>query len=295
MKPSIKTALLPILIGSGPALALAIDCDQGRALYEQAKTAATTPETIDLLRRSVAVCPDPVAFYQLGRACQEQGDTQSTLDAYYHARDTSDDPRQQVLIHGRLAQSYLAADRLPEALASVDTAYELAAVPGAGPVPDWLAETRRRIDLHPGRTQFAAADIARSFGTRRALAGAKGFVAAPKLDLYVLFDTDQDIPNAAGMAQVAALAAALESMTKGNGDRYLILGHTDRRGTAEHNQGLSERRAAAVRRLLETQVGALKGRIETAGRGAAEPRYPGDGDEDYRLNRRVEVRAVPIR
>jgi outer membrane protein OmpA-like peptidoglycan-associated protein len=119
----------------------------------------------------------------------------------------------------------------------------------------------------------------------------RGFAPQPRLDLYVLFDFDQDRPNAEGLAQVQELAKAL--VARAAGQRYRLIGHTDTQGGATYNQGLSERRATSVRRLVEDQTRALNGRILAAGRGESEPKHPGNDEESHRLNRRVELEALP--
>jgi len=64
-----------------------------------------------------------------------------------------------------------------------------------------------------------------------------------------------------------------------------IEGHTDALGTAEYNQGLSERRAAAVAEYLVDHCGIAAERLAVRGKGMSEPmtRDPYDG-----LNRRVQ-------
>jgi outer membrane protein OmpA-like peptidoglycan-associated protein len=73
-----------------------------------------------------------------------------------------------------------------------------------------------------------------------------------------------------------------------------VRGHTDSIGSAAYNQGLSERRAEAVKAILEDRYPTLKGHVQTHGYGATRPvadnRKNGhDNPEGRRLNRRVEV------
>gem|GEM_PF-2880965 len=70
--------------------------------------------------------------------------------------------------------------------------------------------------------------------------------------------------------------------------RLRVEGHTDRRGSAQHNQRLSERRAQVVRAAL-IRLGAAGDRIETVGLGATQPVTTGTTDVDYARNRRVEL------
>ena len=71
------------------------------------------------------------------------------------------------------------------------------------------------------------------------------------------------------------------------GTVFLINGHTDARGSAEYNQQLSERRAAAVRRALIEQFKLAPDTLIAAGFGKEQlklPNQPFAGE-----NRRVEV------
>ena len=64
-----------------------------------------------------------------------------------------------------------------------------------------------------------------------------------------------------------------------------VEGHTDALGSADYNQGLSERRAAAVASYLVHQRGIAAERLVVMGKGMAEPmtQDPYDGK-----NRRVQ-------
>jgi outer membrane protein OmpA-like peptidoglycan-associated protein len=74
-----------------------------------------------------------------------------------------------------------------------------------------------------------------------------------------------------------------------------VLGHTDTTGSNEHNQLLSERRAAAVADYLATR-GVVRARMATRGFGETAPLYlPDDDDMKRAANRRVEIKIVPFR
>ena len=74
-----------------------------------------------------------------------------------------------------------------------------------------------------------------------------------------------------------------------------VLGHTDTTGSHEHNQGLSERRAASVADYL-TSRGVARARMATRGFGETAPLYfPDDTDMERAANRRVEIKIVPFR
>ncbi len=70
-----------------------------------------------------------------------------------------------------------------------------------------------------------------------------------------------------------------------------VVGHTCDIGTAEYNQGLSERRARSVVDYLATR-GIETDEVEWEGRGLNEPRVPNDSEENRSRNRRVEISFV---
>jgi peptidoglycan-associated lipoprotein len=65
-------------------------------------------------------------------------------------------------------------------------------------------------------------------------------------------------------------------------------GHTDERGSREYNIGLGERRAQAVRRVLQLQ-GVSASQLTTVSYGEERPAQTGSDEESWRLNRRVEL------
>ena len=74
-----------------------------------------------------------------------------------------------------------------------------------------------------------------------------------------------------------------------------VLGHTDTTGSNEHNQLLSERRAASVADYLASR-GVQRPRMATRGFGETAPIYqPDDTDLKKSANRRVEIKIVPFR
>jgi outer membrane protein OmpA-like peptidoglycan-associated protein len=72
-----------------------------------------------------------------------------------------------------------------------------------------------------------------------------------------------------------------------------VAGHTDNTGTAQYNQGLSERRASTVAQYLESQ-GVNNQRIMTVGAGEGHPIASNATAQGRQANRRVELTLEPI-
>ncbi len=74
-----------------------------------------------------------------------------------------------------------------------------------------------------------------------------------------------------------------------NPSKHLVLeGHTDQRGTREYNLALGERRGQAVRRQLLI-LGASQSQIDIVSFGEERPDVFGQTEEEFSLNRRVEI------
>ena len=97
------------------------------------------------------------------------------------------------------------------------------------------------------------------------------------------FDSDKVRPDAASNLQ--KLAASLDKYPDTN---LLIVGHTDATGSADYNQGLSERRATSAMRYLGS-LNVTPARIKALGRGESEPIASNDTDAGRAQNRRIEV------
>jgi outer membrane protein OmpA-like peptidoglycan-associated protein len=78
-----------------------------------------------------------------------------------------------------------------------------------------------------------------------------------------------------------------------NGYRVEITGYTSNTGGMDYNQGLSERRAAAVAQYLREKADVPTWRILVpAGYGETHPAVSNDNSKDCGLNRRVEVKIL---
>ncbi len=114
--------------------------------------------------------------------------------------------------------------------------------------------------------------------------------------LYVTFRSDNQFDigsftlRATAQQDVARLAAILTEYHK---TTILVAGHTDSTGSEEYNQGLSERRATAVRNILVAS-GVASTRITTVGFGESAPIADNNTEYGRQLNRRVALKITPI-
>ena len=106
------------------------------------------------------------------------------------------------------------------------------------------------------------------------------------LGAHALFDTNKSDLRAAGSAELDDVAAKLKSYY--SLDSIDVVGHTDDRGAAAYNQGLSERRAAEVKDYLVSK-GVPANKISTSGAGEGSPTASNNTAEGRQQNRRVEI------
>jgi outer membrane protein OmpA-like peptidoglycan-associated protein len=83
------------------------------------------------------------------------------------------------------------------------------------------------------------------------------------------------------------LDAVVDVLQKNPDIRIEVQGHTDNRGGAAYNKGLSDRRSASVRKYLVSH-GIENGRLTSSGYGFDRPLVPNDTDQNRALNRRVQ-------
>ena len=105
------------------------------------------------------------------------------------------------------------------------------------------------------------------------------------LSSEVNFAFDSDALTPAAESTLDEVARRLREHTD---VRIRIEGHTDSVGSAQYNQGLSERRANSVRTYLESQ-GIAGDRMIAVGYGEERPVASNDTDEGRALNRRVDI------
>ncbi len=112
--------------------------------------------------------------------------------------------------------------------------------------------------------------------------------AAPAASLYVQFPSGSAELTPQATAALDELGRALSSSALA-GYRFRIEGHTDTVGSKEHNQALSERRAAAVVAYIEKKFGIEASRLTSVGLGSEDLLVPTPDQTPEARNRRVQV------
>jgi outer membrane protein OmpA-like peptidoglycan-associated protein len=108
----------------------------------------------------------------------------------------------------------------------------------------------------------------------------------PSIDLEVNFEYNSATIASKAQTQVTALGQALSSADL-KGATFVVAGHTDAKGDDPYNQGLSERRADAVKSFLSEKYGIAASSLVTVGYGKT--KLKNSSDPFAGENRRVQV------
>lgn len=107
-----------------------------------------------------------------------------------------------------------------------------------------------------------------------------------QFNVEINFDFDSDRIKSDSYVAMGAIADALHTPYLLH-QKFLIVGHTDARGTREYNLGLSQRRADAVREALVTTFRVPPESVQAVGLGEEDLRDP--ANPDAAVNRRVQL------
>lgn len=109
--------------------------------------------------------------------------------------------------------------------------------------------------------------------------------AAAPSENTIQFDFDSDVIRPESYGVLDQLAEELQAA----GSPATLEGHASAEGSEPYNQGLSERRAASVKKYL-VDKGVSSGTVETVGFGETQPIASNDTEEGRSRNRRVEIK-----
>lgn len=121
-------------------------------------------------------------------------------------------------------------------------------------------------------------------GSERSFGGKGNALRAPYNQIYY-FSFDDSNVHEEDRASIEVQARYLVSHRNA---RVRIEGNTDSRGSREYNVALGEHRAMSVADILKLN-GAASSQIKVVSYGAEKAVAFGDTEEDYQLNRRVEL------
>lgn len=256
---------------------------------------ASAPETIDELVTARSIVPQVEASPRAGVAATDISEARNALDRANELADEGaslEDIRYQASVAAKNAQ--IANEKILEAQAreEIDEANaQRQAV---------LLEARERQAQRQAEQAQTATAAARSATERAETLEQRAENLQQQLADLQAKKTDRGMVVTLGDVLFATAEATLKpgaystidqlaNLLKESGDRKIIIeGHTDSVGSAEYNQQLSQRRAAAVQAAL-VERGVPMSQITTIGLGESTPIASNNNAGGRQQNRRVEI------
>lgn len=243
-------------------------------------------------------CVSSELSHRLGLAWQREGRFEDALTAFDTAQRNAPDQADQALSVGRYAEVLAQLGSREQALDLVQFARRLHPEP-----PAWMNDLALSLDRQLAAEPFTRERVTRSFSTSTMgrlspqtlapVAAVAALATIPpatrSLPFRVHFALNSAAIDPADRREVVELASGLASDALA-GQRFLLVGHTDERGSAAYNLLLSQQRAESVFRMVAELEPQLAPRLRYLGMGEQEPLYrDAQTEEQHRLNRRVQV------
>jgi outer membrane protein OmpA-like peptidoglycan-associated protein len=287
------------MLACGSASA-ANDCELGQRYLQLAKdrmAAFAQEDALDFLRQSTTACPSYEAYQQLGELAAQATEREQQKEAVAafvaaHSLAGTDQNRARSLYHyARLLNQQndpqnaypliKQAQQLNRGNADINALAAEIEEQIRKPRPEQIVRGLRDSLYQPLRVAVLSAAPGRA---PKATAGG----SQPSVNIQINFIEDSTQVDAETQPNVAVLARALTDPSLKEG-RFLFVGHADVRGTDQHNLELSRKRSMALSENIVRLEPSLAGRIDTLGRGEAEPLDPANTDSAHRANRRLQV------
>ncbi|MFV0278478.1 MAG: OmpA family protein [Parahaliea sp.] len=286
-----------LLVAVNHTLAAGVSCSDGQRYYDLGRKAGAQQDfeqAARWLNKSVQACDSYVAWHLLGAAYQKERKLEQALRAYEQAVQFAQDSDRAAVSLARYGQVLALNGQRFEALTMLDRAIDSHSNP-----PSWMRENARQLDHSLVDKPISGDSIKRSlasqeFGLLSANGPASGrFGGADdriKIRIPINYKLDSVEMDELTSDNIEELGRVLASDNY-QGHTFTLVGHTDVRGTRDHNFTLSEQRAEAAREELLQKFPALGNRLQVEGAGESKPKYRGEDlpEADHRLNRRLEV------
>ena len=262
------------------------DCAIGGKLYEdglKAGKAKDWPAAKTALRSSTLECNTFNNWYLLGQTQLELGETDDALSSFEDARRYAQQDNERALAIGRYAQILATKNAVSEPLTLLHEALRLHKNP-----PSWMSSLTRDLDNKRINQPLTVAEVTRAL--TNPATKSLDLQSKPNANVNINFKYNSVELMETSKGALDIIAAALTEPDLAS-TSFTIAGHADERGTEQYNVELSKKRAAHIIDQLVKRQPTLAKRLTVEGKGAREPLYPGHTEEDYMLNRRIELKV----
>lgn len=249
---------------------------------------SSTPERIEELEVARAVVPQVEASPRAGVAASNVSEARKSLDRANKLADSGGKigdiqfEAQVAARNAQIANERILAAQAQEEIEKGNAERQMVLVEARE------AEARRRAQQAQSAQEQAQLAEQRATTLEQELAELKAKKTDRGMVLTlgdVLFDTGLATLKPGAYATVDRLASVLKEAPD---RKVMIEGHTDSVGSDDFNQGLSERRAAAVQTAL-LERGVRSDQITAVGKGETYPVASNDNAAGRQQNRRVEM------
>jgi len=266
--------------------------DRAVAYFNQARAAATPQEKIPLLKKALELEKDFATAWALGNAYMDVTDYPSAQNAFRAGLEMTNEPHAKARAAFKIGVAAEKQGQLLQAAEYLKASLDYEANPE-------VSKELAHVEVEQSKTVLKAAEIARALMVSRAFVVRERKPGDPgkpqpvaRIDLRVNFSVDHADLRPSGREQAEELGKALLG-TDLSAVEVVLVGHTDKRGTDQHNDVLSLNRAETIKNYLTTHFTGLDAsRLVCEGRGKRDLLARGNTEDDHAINRRVEVRLV---
>lgn len=259
------------------------DCDQAQNYFNQGMEAGKSgnwDQAKSLIRESIELCAKFDNWYLLGQAEFYSESYEQAESAYIEARKYAKNDDQVALAIARYAEARDAMGYSAEAVNLLHDARALHSAP-----PKWINQLALNIDSELANQPVTGESVTRAL----TILPPKSFHKyQPKYSLRLNFEFDSEKLANPEAFDPTVIVEALKNKELEN-KVFTLMGHSDVRGDENYNEGLSEKRARAIRQAILDVAPDLAPRIRTLGKGETSPLYEGNSEKEHLLNRRVEI------
>ncbi len=259
------------------------DCEQEESeAYKRAiAPGVSTDEKISLLSAANKTCTSFAIKFELARAYYAKGDQEKAISVLEDAKSLAAFPPDKSNGFLALARIYVGTHQPENALLYYRSA--LAQFPDR---EDHVVVEREMMGVEKSLPAELSAKAITAF-LGKGLAN-RAFGVRPAVDVRVNFTLDSSTFTEEGKRQIEELGRALASPEL-KGRSFTLIGHTDVRGTDQHNDALSLKRVQAVKAYLLQNYAITPSSIDTKAMGKRQPLYHENTEDAHAMNRRVEV------
>ena len=269
-------------------------CSENDKLFTLAKKSLDEfdlPKALKLAEKSVERCEYFDNLMLLGEIHYRSTDFDEALGVYESAEKIAPSYDDRARVFAKYGETLQKKGLVHEAL----THYGLAYKQHSKPVPEWIAQPYRELEMATSEGTITSDQIRGGIGVMKmGLSLPRDRLSVkPSVNIRALYFEFDSVKLTSGSdEQLTELISALVKSQDDPKFRIRFIGHSDKRGDAQYNMELSYNRAQYVRELVVNKYPKLKSKIVVEGRGEMDLIDLGESERSHSLNRRLTLEAI---